>query len=80
MIVSPVADRKTFVQRIIAEIRDKLVKGSLHPGDRLPPEDKLAEQFGVGRTSLREAMKALSALGVVEVRRGEGQVPHRQQR
>jgi GntR family transcriptional regulator, transcriptional repressor for pyruvate dehydrogenase complex len=72
MIVSPVADRKTFVQRIIAEIRDKMVKGSLLPGDRLPPEGTLAEQFGVGRTSLREAMKALSALGVVEVRRGDG--------
>jgi GntR family transcriptional regulator, transcriptional repressor for pyruvate dehydrogenase complex len=70
--VSPIADRKTLVQRIISEVQELLVKGALLPGDRLPPEGKLAGQFGVGRTSVREAMKVLAALGVVEVRRGDG--------
>lgn len=70
--LSPVGDRKTLVQQIISEIQDRLVKGALRAGDRLPPEGKLAAQFGVGRTSVREAMKVLAALGVVEIRRGDG--------
>ena len=70
--LSPVANRKTLVQRIISEIQDRLVKGALRAGDRLPPEGKLAAQFGVGRTSVREAMKVLAALGVIEIRRGDG--------
>jgi GntR family transcriptional repressor for pyruvate dehydrogenase complex len=70
--LSQLADRRTLVQRIISEIQDLLVKGALLPGDRLPPEGKLASQFGVGRTSVREAMKILAALGVVEIRRGDG--------
>jgi GntR family transcriptional repressor for pyruvate dehydrogenase complex len=70
--VLPIADRKTLVQRIISEFQELLVRGALLPGDRLPPEGELAGQFGVGRTSVREAMKVLAALGVVEVRRGDG--------
>jgi len=70
--LSPVANRKTLVQRIISEIQDRLVKGALRAGDRLPPEGKLAAQFGVGRTSVREAMKVLAALGIIEIRRGDG--------
>jgi GntR family transcriptional repressor for pyruvate dehydrogenase complex len=70
--VSPITDRTTLVQRIISEVQELLVRGALVPGDRLPPEGELASQFGVGRTSVREAMKVLAALGVVEVRRGDG--------
>jgi GntR family transcriptional repressor for pyruvate dehydrogenase complex len=70
--LSPVADRRTLVQRIISEIQDKLMKGAILSGDRLPPEGELAAQFGVGRTSVREAMKVLAALGVIEIRRGDG--------
>jgi GntR family transcriptional repressor for pyruvate dehydrogenase complex len=67
-----IADKKTLVQRIISEIQERLLKGVLRAGDRLPPEGELAAQFGVGRTSVREAMKVLSALGVVAIRRGDG--------
>ncbi len=70
--LASVADKRTLVQRIIAEIQERLVKGDLRAGDRLPPEGQLGAQFGVGRTSVREAMKVLSALGVVEIRRGDG--------
>lgn len=70
--LASVADKGTLVQRIIAEIQERLVEGDLRAGDRLPPEGQLGAQFGVGRTSVREAMKVLSALGVVEIRRGEG--------
>src|SRR5919204_3190571 len=42
------------------------------PGDQLPPEPMLAERFGVGRSTLREAMKLLERDGLIEVRRGRG--------
>jgi GntR family transcriptional repressor for pyruvate dehydrogenase complex len=67
-----VANSQTLVQQIITQVRENLVTGQLLPGDRLPSEANLVEQFGVGRTSVREAMKVLAALGVIEIRRGEG--------
>lgn len=67
-----IGDHNTVVQKIIAEIRDSLIKGTLEPGDRLPSESKLIESFGVSRTAVREAMKILAAIGVVEIRRGDG--------
>ena len=57
-----VADRlKTFI-----------LEGDLKPGDRLPTEAELATRFGVSRPSLREAIKSLEFLGIVEARRGRG--------
>ncbi|MFQ5342140.1 MAG: FadR/GntR family transcriptional regulator [Anaerolineae bacterium] len=53
------------VQRLIAE-------GELRPGDRLPSETEMAERFGIGRSSIREAMRALQLLGVIEVIQGKG--------
>ncbi|MEJ2169861.1 MAG: FadR/GntR family transcriptional regulator, partial [Desulfobacterales bacterium] len=44
----------------------------MHPGDFLPPEAELAKNLNVGKSSVREALKMLQALGVVEVRRGQG--------
>jgi GntR family transcriptional repressor for pyruvate dehydrogenase complex len=46
--------------------------GELGPGDRLPPENELAERLGVSRGSLREAVRALSQINVLDVRRGDG--------
>src|SRR5262245_41909993 len=46
--------------------------GELSPGDRLPPEHELAERLGVSRGSLREAVRALSQINVLDVRRGDG--------
>jgi GntR family transcriptional repressor for pyruvate dehydrogenase complex len=46
--------------------------GELRPGDRLPPEQQLADQLGVSRGSLREAVRALSQINVLDVRRGDG--------
>lgn len=53
------------VQRLIAD-------GELQPGDRLPSETELAERFGIGRSSIREAMRALQLLGAIEVIQGKG--------
>lgn len=49
-----------------------ILRRSLLPGDRLPTEKELADQFGVSRTVVREAVRVLVAKGVIEVRRGSG--------
>jgi len=67
----PVA-RTSLSEEIIAQIMDLIQRNVLRPGDRLPPERELCKRFGVGRSSLREALRSLSAMGVVEGRVGEG--------
>lgn len=57
---------------ILGQVEELLVSGRLRVGDRLPPERALAEQLGVSRPSVREALKVLEALGVVETTGGQG--------
>ncbi len=56
----------------IAKIRDLIRSGGLKPGDRLPPEKELSTSLGLSRNSLREAVKALEMINVLDVRRGDG--------
>lgn len=49
-----------------------IVVGELKPGDRLPPEKDLSERLGISRSSLRESVKALELLNVLNVRQGDG--------
>ena len=56
----------------IAQIKAMIVSGELQPGDRLPPEKELAERLGLSRSSMREAIKALEVIRVLDVRRGDG--------
>lgn len=56
----------------IAKIRDLITSGRLNPGDQIPPEQELAALLGISRSSLREAVKALSQAQVLHVRRGDG--------
>ena len=56
----------------MSQIESLLDKGELHPGDQLPPERALAEQFQVSRASVREALRSLELLGVVETHAGGG--------
>src|SRR4030088_1569421 len=56
----------------IDRIRERIVSGAWGPGDRLPKESELAAELGVSRNSLREAVRALSQLRVLEVRQGDG--------
>lgn len=58
--------------RAIGAIEQMVLDGELRPGDRLPPEKELSERIGVCRTSLREAVKALSVIRVLDVRQGDG--------
>lgn len=59
-------------EEAIDKIRERIVNGSWGPGDRLPKESDLAAQLGLSRNSLREAVRALSQLRVLEVRQGDG--------
>lgn len=56
----------------ILNIKDMLLRGELRPGDRLPPEKELSDRLGLSRNSLREAVKALELIRVLDVRRGDG--------
>jgi GntR family transcriptional repressor for pyruvate dehydrogenase complex len=63
---------------VIERVKEALLRRDLKPGDYLPPEGELSKNLGVGKSSVREAMKMLQAMGVVEVRRGQGTIirPH----
>lgn len=67
----PVA-RQRVAEEIVVQLRGLIFRGVYAPGDKLPPERKLAEQLGVNRASLREAIKALEQLGLVKTRQGDG--------
>jgi GntR family transcriptional repressor for pyruvate dehydrogenase complex len=56
----------------IEKIKEMILSGDLNPGDKLPRENELAERLGVSRSSLREAVRALALLNVVEARQGDG--------
>jgi DNA-binding FadR family transcriptional regulator len=59
-------------ERIVEQIEQRILKGELHVGDQLPPERDLCEQFGVSRTAVREAVKALRQKGLLETYPGRG--------
>jgi GntR family transcriptional repressor for pyruvate dehydrogenase complex len=65
----PVATRRAF-EEIASQIRGRLVRQALRPGDRLPPERELAEQFHVSRNTLREALRSLEIAGLLELKKG----------
>jgi DNA-binding FadR family transcriptional regulator len=53
-------------------IKEYILEHNLKPGDSLPPEGQLVEELGVGRSSVREAVKSLQSVGIVDVRQGNG--------
>jgi GntR family transcriptional regulator, transcriptional repressor for pyruvate dehydrogenase complex len=62
----------SVVDTAIEALKREIEHGRLRPGQRLPPESELAARMGLSRLSLREAVRALTMAGVVEVRRGSG--------
>jgi GntR family transcriptional repressor for pyruvate dehydrogenase complex len=69
------AVRRTRVYEGVAKQLQQLIEeGLLKPGDMLPPERELAERFGVSRSSVRDAIRTLELVGMVEARQGEGTV------
>lgn len=69
--LAPIA-RTTITDQIVGRLVGLIVEGGLKAGDKLPSERELMTRLSVGRSSLREAIKVLSAVGVVEVSVGEG--------
>lgn len=68
---SPIKNTKVYEQ-VIDQIKDMINKGTLTKGDKLPSERNLVEQLKVSRTSIREALRALEVIGLIECRQGEG--------
>lgn len=68
---TPVQPARLYEQ-IVAQIEERILSGDLRDGDRLPTERELAEQFGVSRTAVREAINALVQRGLVEAHPGRG--------
>ena len=56
---------------VVAQLREAIYSGRIRPGQRLPGERQLCEEFGVGRPTLREALRSLEAVGLIEVRPGK---------
>lgn len=65
-------DRRALPEMVADRLLTAVNDGHLQPGEQLPIETELAKQLGVGRTSLREAIQKLRAMGVLEVRKGLG--------
>lgn len=57
---------------VLARIEERLVDGRLRPGDHLPPERALSAEFGVARSSVREAIRVLEAMGLIRTQTGSG--------
>ena len=63
---------QSVVNKIVDNITNAIINGELNPGDKIPTEAELSESMGVGRNSVREAIKVLEAYGVVHIKRAEG--------
>jgi GntR family transcriptional repressor for pyruvate dehydrogenase complex len=64
--------RNTAPEMVVAQMLEKLRSGELVPGTRLPSQRELALSFGVGRSSIREALNALAVMGYLDVQQGRG--------
>jgi len=70
------ATARTITEKIISQIRTAILAGKLKPGDILPPEKELVDQFGVSKQTLRESLRALEHMGLIDVRKGIGGGAH----
>src|SRR3954454_15386178 len=68
--VTPLLRSKSAAERVVTHVIDLIRSGNLKAGDRLPPEAELARAFQVSRPVVREALRGLAILGVVETRQG----------
>ena len=71
MMFLPLQNQKIY-QQVASQIQDMILDGRLKSGDKLPAERMMSEQFKVSRNSIREAIRALEILGIVESRQGGG--------
>ena len=72
MSMEPVERGSKVYLEIVKQLRSMIEQDGLKPGDKIPSERELCERLNVGRSSVREALRALELLGLIETRRGEG--------
>lgn len=63
---------RSIVDHVVSRLTNAIISGELKPGDQIPTEPELASSFGVGRNTVREAVRILVAYGVLEIRRADG--------
>ena len=71
-IFNSVGNKELLSQKVAAEIENAIISKKIPPGDRLPSELELCSQFGVSRTAVREALRTLSAKGMISIEKGRG--------
>jgi len=64
--------RARVADQVIDDLRERILTGALPRGSRLPTERELAAEFGVSAPTIRESLRALTSLGLVDVRHGSG--------
>ncbi|MGN7456955.1 FadR/GntR family transcriptional regulator [Paenibacillus pasadenensis] len=67
-------NKQNHYEAIAGQLRRLIDDGSVKPGDKLPSARELSERFGVGRSTMREALSALKAMGYIDIRQGGGSV------
>jgi GntR family transcriptional repressor for pyruvate dehydrogenase complex len=72
-VLSPIAKTRAYEQAA-EQIAARIQQGTWRPGDRLPSERELANQLGISRGSTREALRVLEAMGLLEIRPGDGTI------
>ncbi|AZV57111.1 FadR family transcriptional regulator [Clostridium sp. AWRP] len=71
MMFTPIKNTKVY-EHVIVQIENMIMDGTLKRGDKLPSERELVDNFKVSRTSIREALRALQVIGLIDSRQGEG--------
>ena len=71
-IFNSVGNKELLSQKVATEIEEAILSKKLPPGERLPSELELCSQFGVSRTAVREALRTLSAKGMISIEKGRG--------
>lgn len=71
MKLKPIRTKKVY-EEIIEQVKNLIAEGVLNPGDKLISEREMADKLKVGRSAVREAFRALEAMGIIEIRQGEG--------
>jgi len=64
--------KRNHYEEITEQLKAFIADGQLKPGDKLPSTKELSDRFGVGRSTMREALSALKAMGLIEIRQGGG--------
>jgi len=68
----PKKNQMTKCDYVVEQLKERIISGEYKSGDQLPPEAALCELFGVSRITVREALKKLNMMGLVEIKQGKG--------